>query len=89
MDLKRTVTLADIESEHPYLHDESHYKDSHEHWLELREEWLAFVALVVDGDAIWEYEDVNVHLGFASGSGGFLIKRGDTIVDRFATYAVG
>lgn len=89
MELKRSVSIADIESTHPHLVDESHFKASHENWLKVRNEWLAFVAFYQNGDTIWEYEEVRVELGFASGSGGFLIKRGDTIIERFATYAVG
>ena len=89
MELKSSVTIAEIELSHPYVVDESHFKASHADWLEVRNEWLAFVALIQDGDVIWEYEDIRVDLGFASGGGGFLIKRGETIVEQFATYAVG
>lgn len=89
MELKRRVTTADIESEHPCFLDESHFTVSHHHWLAGRDEWLEFVALIQDGDVLWEYEDICIDLGFESGEGGFLIKRGDTIVERFPTYAVG
>ncbi len=89
MELKRSVSIADIELAHPYLVDERYFHASHADWLEVRKQWIAFATLVQEGDEIWEYEDIRVDLGFPSGGGGFLIKRGETIVQQYATYAVG
>ena len=89
MNLKRRVTLSEIESEHPYVLDESHFMASHDEWLAVRDEWRTFSGLVQNGDVLWEYEDVDVHMGFVAGCGGFLIRRGDETVGTFVTYVVG
>lgn len=89
MNLKRPITIAEIEAEHPYLIDESRFCSSREEWVALHQEWKSFSSKIRDGDEIWEYEDVVVHLGFSSGEGGFLIRRGDDEVSRFVTFSVG
>ena len=86
MELKRLVSIEEIESEHPYVHDTDCFHGSHSEWIEVQDEWNLFRSTVIESDEVWEFEDHNVILGFGSGEGGYLIRRDGKIIRRFVTY---
>ena len=89
MNLTSITTIAEIESAHRYLVDESFYHSTHANWLELRRDWLSFVENLMDGDTVWEYDDVSVTNGWAAGSRGYVIIRCGETITRFPTSAIG
>jgi hypothetical protein len=52
-------------------------------------DWTTFLGLIQPGDELWEYEHLEVHMGFVTGSGGFAIVRDGKVVGGYPTQAYG
>jgi hypothetical protein len=87
--LARKTSFERIETYHRYLVDCAAYLGPPTDWPHLAEEWREFKSALVDGDEIWEFNTVSVHLGFSSGEEGFTLLRNGTVVSWFITAVVG
>jgi hypothetical protein len=87
--LTRRTSLQRIESQHRYLVDVAAYLGPSKDWPHLAEEWREFRSAFADGDEIWEFNTVSVHLGFSSGEEGFALLRHASVMSWFITAVVG
>ncbi len=83
------TSLDQIESHHQCLVDVAAYLGSPKDWPHLAEEWREFKSALADGDEIWEFDTVSVHLGFSSGEEGFALLRHGSVVSWWITAVVG
>ena len=85
---ERMTTIEEIETIKPF-DDPDAYNGSKEEWHAMVDEWTAFASSVETGDVVWEYRDLESHLGFVAGDGGYAIRRKGQVIAKFVTYAVG
>ena len=73
--LVRSTSIRDVEESCPSLKDDS--------------EWAEFIAQLIAGDVLWEYESLHASMGFVSGEGCIAIVRNGQIIHALPLSAFG